>query len=79
VDMNEFWKNRSQVPPEELEQYAGQYVAWSPDGTRVIAGDTDERRLEAAIKAAGYDPAEVVVSSVPPPDEVILGGGGMLP
>jgi hypothetical protein len=79
VDMQEFWNNRSQFPPEELEQYAGQYVAWNPDGTRIIASDADERRLDAAIKAAGYDPAEVVVSSVPPPDEVILGGGGMLP
>src|SRR5437870_7943481 len=36
VDMQEFLKNRSQFPPEELEHYAGKYVAWSPDGRTII-------------------------------------------
>jgi hypothetical protein len=75
--MQEFLRNRSQFPPEQLERYAGMYVAWSPDGQTILASDVDELRLDAAVKAAGYDPAHVVVSSIPKPDEVILGGGGL--
>jgi hypothetical protein len=76
MDMQQFLKNRSQFPPEELAKYAGRYVAWNPDGTTILASDEDELRLDAAIDAAGYDGAEVLVSFVPYPDEVILGGGG---
>lgn len=75
--MQEFLRNRSQFPPEQLERYAGKYVAWSPDGRTIIAGDTDELGLEHAIRAAGYDPAQVFVSSIPDANEVILGGGGL--
>jgi hypothetical protein len=77
MDMQQFLKNRCAFPPEELTKYAGQYVAWSPDGTRILASDDDLQRLDGAVKASGYDPAEVVVSSVPFPDEVIFGGGGL--
>jgi hypothetical protein len=77
MDMQEFLKNRRQFPPEELEKYSGRYVAWSPDGTRIIASDDDQIRLDTTIRDLGYDPAEVLVSSVPYPDEVILGGGSL--
>jgi hypothetical protein len=50
-------------------------VAWSPDGTRVIAADSDPTRVVAAVKAAGFDPADCVLSTVPAPEEVVLGGG----
>lgn len=76
MDMQDFVKNRRAFPPEKLARYAGQYVAWSPDGTTILTSDEDEIRLDAMIKAAGYDPAEVLVSFVPLPDEVVLGGGG---
>jgi hypothetical protein len=74
MDMNTFLENRHKTPPEQLAPYIGMYVAWSPDGTRIIASAKDELRLDAAIRAAGYDPAEIVVSSIPDED-VILGGG----
>jgi hypothetical protein len=77
MDMREYLKNRQQFPPEELEKYAGKYVAWRPDGAQIIASDNDPLRLDTAVKALGYNPAEVVVSCVPFPDEVILGGGGL--
>jgi hypothetical protein len=73
--MQQFLKNRYAFPPDELMQYAGKYVAWSPDGTRILASDEDERRLDVTLKGAGHDMAEVLVSYVPFPDEVILGGG----
>jgi hypothetical protein len=79
MDMHEFITNRNQFPPEELWQYAGQYIAWSPDGRSILASDHDEIALYEAILALGYESGEVVVSSVPYPDEIILGGGALDP
>ena len=77
MEMQIWLKNRQKFPPQELLKYAGKYVAWSPDGSRIIASDEDEERLDQAMKAAGHDPGEVLVSFVPSPDEVVLGGGGI--
>jgi hypothetical protein len=75
MNMDQFLRNRSRLLPAELERYAGMYVAWSPDGTQIIAADNDPTQVVAAVKAAGYSPAECVLSSVPAPEEVVLGGG----
>jgi hypothetical protein len=75
MNMREFLKNRSQFSPAELERHAGKYVAWSPDGKQIIAADDDPMKVVAAVKSAGYDPAECVLSSVPAREEVVLGGG----
>ena len=75
MDMQQLLRNRHQFPPEELARHIGQYVAFSPDGTRIIASDEDLVRLDAKVKEAGYDPAETLVSALPAED-VILGGGG---
>jgi hypothetical protein len=77
VDMHQFLTNRQQFPPDELARYAGEYIAWSPDGTRILASDDDLEKVAAAVEVQGYDPSEIVLSSVPFPDEVILGGGGL--
>jgi hypothetical protein len=76
MDMYEFNKNRVAFPPEELLKYRGKDIAWSPDGTRVIASDTDFLRLYETVKALGYDPSEVVFSTVPDAD-AIYGAGAM--
>jgi hypothetical protein len=75
MDMQTFLKNRHAFPVTELEKYAGQYVAWSPDGTSIIASDEDFARAAAAVDASGYDASEVVMEPIPLPDEVVLGGG----
>lgn len=76
MDTRRFTENRLNFPSEELEKYAGRFVAWSPDGTRIVASAEDERSIDQAIRTAGHDPAKVLVSFVPHPDEVVLGGGG---
>jgi hypothetical protein len=75
MDMREFMKNRAQVSPAEVDQYAGNYIAWSPDGKCIIAADQDPMKVIAMVKAAGFDPTECVLSSVPAAEEVVLGGG----
>jgi hypothetical protein len=74
VDMNVFYENRNRFSLQELAKYRGRYVAWSPDGSGIIASDEDELRLDDAIRAAGYDVSETVVSFIPDED-TILGGG----
>jgi hypothetical protein len=76
MDMYEFNKNRLAFPPEELLQYRGQYIAWSPDGKHVVASDRDPARLDDMVQELGYDPSEVVFSSVPDVD-IVLGAGVM--
>ncbi len=76
MDMYEFDKNRAAFPPEELLQYRGKFVVWSPDGKRIIASDKDPDRVEDMVEELGYDPSEVVFSSVPDVD-IIMGGGVM--
>ena len=73
--MQLFLKNRQRFPAEELARYAGQYVAWSPDGTKILASDEDELQLVQAMRAAGHDSAETLIAYVPAQDESLLGGG----
>lgn len=73
MDMHEFTKNRLAFPAEQLIQYRGKYIAWSPDGKQIVASDEDPLRLDDTVIALGYDPSEVVFSSVPDGDS-ILGG-----
>ena len=72
MDWQEFDKNREAFPPEELLAYRGQYIAWSPDGTRIIASDTDGLKLDDTVRALGYDPAELTFSSVPDAERLFI-------
>ncbi|HWG44228.1 MAG TPA: hypothetical protein VN688_15725 [Gemmataceae bacterium] len=74
IDINEFRQNQSRLPREELEKYNGQYVAWSSDGTRILAADPDPLRVDALLCVAGYDPAEILVSRIAIPEEVSWSG-----
>jgi hypothetical protein len=78
MDMQQYLKNRHQFPFEELEPYAGRYVAWSPDGTQILTSDEDPGKVIDAIKALGYDPGETVIEAIPSPDEVFWGGTTVL-
>ena len=75
MDVRQFQKNRQKFPAEKLDQFAGKYVAWSPDATSILAADEDELQLAAAIQKAGHNSAEILIAFVPAEDEVLLGGG----
>ena len=73
IDMNAFRRNQSHVTRAELEKYNGQYVAWSADGSRILAADVDPLRLDVLLSDAGYDPAEILVSCIAIPEEISWG------
>jgi hypothetical protein len=69
IDTVLYERNRSRIPPETLEPYAGEHVAFSADGTRVIAHGPDYESVEAELRSLGLDTSEVVWERVPGPGE----------
>jgi hypothetical protein len=70
----EFRQNRLRFPREELARYRGQWVAFSPDGRRIVAGAETLALLEERLKAAGEDARRLAFESVPGPEgDVALG------
>jgi hypothetical protein len=61
-----YFENRNKFPPEELMQYAGQHIAWSWDGTRILASAETYELLDQKLVAAGHDLTRVVHAFVDP-------------
>jgi hypothetical protein len=74
MDLEQFMSNRNAFPREELAQFLGKHVAWSEDGSRILAADSDPLKVIAALKAAGYDPGETMIEAITSPDEISWGG-----
>jgi hypothetical protein len=66
--------NRTIFPPDELIRYAGQWIAWSPDGSRIVAHATEAEGLDDLVRAVGEDPEECLVEGIPAEGSVV---GGM--
>jgi hypothetical protein len=66
-----FLANRAAFPVEKLAKYAGLWVAWSPDGTRVAASAPSPELLDGILEANSEDPAACVVEGIP--DDALLG------
>jgi hypothetical protein len=64
MNWDEHAKNRNAVPMEALLPYENQHVAWSLDGTQILAGDADPLHLVARLKDAGYPSDGYVLSFV---------------
>jgi hypothetical protein len=56
----EFAENVRNIPPEELDRLAGQYVAYSWDGSRIVAAAPTREGLRQRLHDAGIDPQQVV-------------------
>lgn len=76
MDMRQFIENRQQFSLDQLAQYRGKRIAWSPDGTKIIASDEDLQKLIEAVIASGYPPEDCVLSIVPE-DDALIGGGSL--
>lgn len=67
VDPN-FLANRRRFPPEELLRLAGQHIAWSWDGTQILAAAPDRQMLTRKLHDAGIDPGRVVFDYLDAPE-----------
>jgi hypothetical protein len=67
-----FLANRAAFPAQELAKFAGQWVAWSPDGTCIAASASGPELLDAMLEACGQDPALCVVEGIPD-DDALMG------
>jgi hypothetical protein len=73
MDMQAYIKNRLAFPLDELAKHRGEWVAWSPDGSRLVASSPDPDALDDLIRAAGEDPENCPIEGIPDTDSV-LGG-----
>ncbi len=67
-DLSHFHENWLKFPQEEWAKYWGKHVAFSPDGTRIVASSDSWEELDAALEAAGIDVSQVVHCYIDPPD-----------
>jgi hypothetical protein len=75
MNRQQYRNNRASFPPAELARYRGQWVAFSADGRRVLAGAEALESLEDQLAALGHDPQQVVLEHIPgPDDDTYLGG-----
>ncbi len=68
-DGRRFNENVARFPREERLRYAGRYVAWNPEGTRILADSDNEADLYTRLDAAGIPLDQVAVGYVPSGDE----------
>ena len=73
MDMQKYLKNRVAFPLDELAKHRGEWVVWSPDGTRLVATSRNPDALDDLVRAAGEDPENCVVEGIPDADSVIGG------
>src|SRR5437879_9276417 len=69
VDGDLFNKNLNKQPAELFIHHAGQFAAWSLDGTRLIETAPSREELFGKLDAAGIFLDEVVQGYIDPPDE----------
>jgi hypothetical protein len=60
VDTSEYNENRANYPPDLLIPYAGQHVAWSLDGRRILMSGESMEDVDKKLVAVGIDPRRVV-------------------
>ena len=65
VNPQVYRENRAQFPLAELMKHRGRWVAFSPDGRRIIASSEDLVALDNLIVAEGENPEHVAIPGVP--------------
>ena len=59
-DLRHYEENRRKFPLEELAKYWGKHVAFSPDGTRIVASGDSLDEVVETLSAAGIHFSQVV-------------------
>ena len=68
IDGQKFIENRNRFPGEEYLKYGGQYIAWSLDGTRILASGKTAEELDENLRALGISPSDTLDEYVDPPE-----------
>jgi hypothetical protein len=71
--MREYLKNRVAFPQSELAKHRAESIAWSPDGTRIVAASRNPDALDDLVRLAGEDPENCPIEGIPDTD-CVLGG-----
>ena len=58
---------------KELAKHRGHWVAFSPDGRRLIASATMLASLDTLVRAAGENPEEVLLERIPDGESIASG------
>ena len=58
--MRVFLPNQQKFPLEELARYIGQWIAWHPEGTSIVASNEDPEVAYQRVVDAGYDHSRCV-------------------
>jgi Family of unknown function (DUF5678) len=77
MELSPYAQNRAKVPLEELRKYAGEWVAFSKDGSRVVGSAPTLLALEERLTAKGEDLQGVALERIELED-CVLGGADQL-
>ena len=72
-ELQVFDENMRNMPEQELTPYIGKHVAWSLDGTRIVASGGDYDEVNDRVVAAGIPPNRVVFGYINDPDVSYVG------
>jgi hypothetical protein len=61
-------KTAARFPSMSWRSTGGKHLAFSPDGTHIVASGATEEELESALQAAGIHFSQVVFSYIDGPD-----------
>lgn len=62
-----FLENQEKIDPMMLLSYGGKHIAWSWDGTQIVASADSDDELVEMVKRMGLNPSRVVYAYVDPP------------
>ena len=75
MDRQRYRNSRRAFPLDELAKYRSQWVAFSPDGRRILASGQAIECVETQLSALGEDPQQVVFEYISGPDDDFCVGG----
>jgi len=73
VELSVYEANRSRFTTEEMANYRGRWVAFSSDGSRIVASSDDLAELDRLVLSASEDPQAVRIERISD-DSCFLGG-----
>ncbi|HWG45201.1 MAG TPA: hypothetical protein VN688_20725 [Gemmataceae bacterium] len=63
-------KNRAKFLPTDLLPYADQWLAWSADGSQIVAHHKDLAEVARMVAESGLEREDVIFDHLPPGGEV---------